>query len=142
MTHRWTTRERDIVASMLRANCTAEIISRAIGGVSRASVISFVRRDPGLAAIGFTEPKKHTPDKRKQRQSKSWQEQRLANEREVSARKKAAGLTYLAGRGAQAHRDWLRQIPLMPADTRNLTARICGDPLPGRSALDRRSHSG
>lgn len=27
----------------------------------------------------------------------------------------------------------------VPNDTRDLTARICGDPLPGRSALDRRN---
>lgn len=26
----------------------------------------------------------------------------------------------------------------LPSDTRGLTARICGDPIPGRSALDRR----
>ena len=26
----------------------------------------------------------------------------------------------------------------LPPDTRGLTARICGDPLPGRSALDKR----
>lgn len=27
----------------------------------------------------------------------------------------------------------------IPSDTRDLTARLCGDPLPGRSALDRRA---
>lgn len=27
----------------------------------------------------------------------------------------------------------------IPDDTRDLTARLCGDPLPGRSALDRRA---
>jgi hypothetical protein len=32
----------------------------------------------------------------------------------------------------------LRSIPL---DTRDLTARICGDPLPGRSALDMRGQA-
>lgn len=29
---------------------------------------------------------------------------------------------------------------IVPKDTRDLTARFCGDPLPGRSALDRRQH--
>lgn len=29
----------------------------------------------------------------------------------------------------------------IPKDTRGLTARLCGDPLPGRSALDRRQHA-
>lgn len=31
-----------------------------------------------------------------------------------------------------------RLLALIPADTRSLTGRICGDPLPGRSALCRR----
>lgn len=30
-----------------------------------------------------------------------------------------------------------RQLAAVPADTRPLTARLLGDPLPGRSALDR-----
>lgn len=34
-----------------------------------------------------------------------------------------------------------RAIASVPPDTRNRTARLCGDPLPGRSALDRRSDS-
>ena len=29
----------------------------------------------------------------------------------------------------------------LPPDTRGLTARICGDPLPGRSALDKRRNA-
>lgn len=28
----------------------------------------------------------------------------------------------------------------IPPDTRTVTAQFCGDPLPGRSALDRRNH--
>lgn len=56
-------------------------------------------------------------------------------------------------RGADAARwtDGTRHIPEVkwheamerlcevPDDTRSLTARICGDPLPGRSVLDRRA---
>lgn len=34
-----------------------------------------------------------------------------------------------------------RQFASFPKDTRNLTARLCGDPLPGRSALDMRNAS-
>jgi hypothetical protein len=30
----------------------------------------------------------------------------------------------------------------IPPDTRDVTARLCGDPLPGRSALDRREEAG
>jgi transposase-like protein len=34
--------------------------------------------------------------------------------------------------------DAARLAQLIPEDTRTLTGRFCGDPLPGRSALDRR----
>jgi len=34
--------------------------------------------------------------------------------------------------------DYLARLAEIPPDTRTTTARICGDPLPGRSALDRR----
>jgi hypothetical protein len=33
-----------------------------------------------------------------------------------------------------------QRLAEVPADHRNLTARLCGDPLPGRSALDRDRH--
>lgn len=33
------------------------------------------------------------------------------------------------------------EVPPVPADTRSITGRICGDPLPGRSALDARMQS-
>jgi hypothetical protein len=65
------------------------------------------------------------------------QAQRNATNREMAAARKAAGLTYHAGkRGTQIEADWRRQMAAIPDDTRDLTARICGDPLPGRSALD------
>ena len=31
----------------------------------------------------------------------------------------------------------VRRLAAVPPDTRSLTGRVCGDPLPGRSALDR-----
>ena len=49
--------------------------------------------------------------------------------REVSAAKKAAGLTYFSGRGVEESA--YRLMELIPADVRNLTQRICGDPIPG-----------
>jgi hypothetical protein len=62
-----------------------------------------------------------------------------ADNREVSRLRREAGLTYHARKpGTQIEQDWSRQIRAFPADTRNLTGRICGDPLPGRSALDRK----
>lgn len=63
----------------------------------------------------------------------------LAMQREVSGAKRAAGLTYNVGkRDTQAEDGWRRQMAVYPRDTRNLTARVFGDPLPGRSALDMR----
>lgn len=38
----------------------------------------------------------------------------------------------------KAKRDAERLLRQIPPDTRGLTARICGDPLPGRSAKDRK----
>lgn len=59
--------------------------------------------------------------------------------KEMAAARRAAGLVRVADQHAcAAHRDWLRQLPLIPDDTRSLSARLLGDPLPGRSALDRR----
>ncbi|MBB3144902.1 hypothetical protein FHS21_001303 [Phyllobacterium trifolii] len=34
--------------------------------------------------------------------------------------------------------DDLDSLPALPSDTRSVTGRLCGDPLPGRSALDQR----
>jgi len=45
------------------------------------------------------------------------------------------GTGHSASRKANA--DALRLRRAVPADTRDLTSFICGDPLPGRSALDR-----
>lgn len=64
------------------------------------------------------------------------QDKKRAEEKAASATKAAAGLRYYVER---FDRETLEErLAEIPADTRNLTARICGDPLPGRSALDRR----
>jgi hypothetical protein len=43
------------------------------------------------------------------------------------------------GRGGRAQRaDWFARLAEIPPDTRSLTGRAVGDPLPGRSALARR----
>ena len=39
----------------------------------------------------------------------------------------------------QAERDWQRLKKEIPEDTRSVTARMFGDPLPGRSALEMES---
>lgn len=53
--------------------------------------------------------------------------------REMSASKRAAGVTYLHGRVDEAVA--AARLAEIPPDTRNLTQRICGDPLFERSAL-------
>ena len=66
---------------------------------------------------------------------------RDAINREMSASRKAAGLTQHVTKNNQAERDWLRLVSLIPKDTRDVTARIFGDPLPGRSAFDQKQQS-
>lgn len=56
--------------------------------------------------------------------------------REVSAARKVAGLTYMVSSHA-VDEQARRLMAFIPRDTRSLTGRVCGDPLPGRSALDR-----
>jgi hypothetical protein len=46
------------------------------------------------------------------------------------------------GELASTKRDAEQRLREVPADTRDLTARICGDPLPGRSALAKRQNRG
>jgi hypothetical protein len=41
--------------------------------------------------------------------------------------------------GAQTSADAERLMDEIPRDTRDLTARLCGDPLPGRRAIDQRA---
>lgn len=57
--------------------------------------------------------------------------------RAMSAAKAKAGLTFLHGRVDEAVA--AARLAEIPADTRSLTQRICGDPLPGRDALSRAS---
>jgi hypothetical protein len=70
----------------------------------------------------------------KERQRQVQRERDIIN-KEASAAKHAAGLRYLStGRGAEESALKLREQ--IPPDTRDMTARLFGDPLPGRSALD------
>ena len=62
---------------------------------------------------------------------------RMAQTKEVSAAKRKAGLTYPVCRNREAYFAALEQLKRIPPDTRDLTGRLMGDPLPGRSALDR-----
>lgn len=48
---------------------------------------------------------------------------------------------FVISEGTAVARDAARLMALVPKDTRPLTARLFGDPLPGRSALDQRKAS-
>lgn len=61
--------------------------------------------------------------------------QRSKDTHALTAAKAAAGLTYAVGR--VDHALLAARLAEIPADTRTLTQRICGDPLPGRSALSK-----
>lgn len=55
------------------------------------------------------------------------------------ARESTASALRAEARASKADR--LARLAEIPPDTRSLTGRICGDPIPGRSALDRRARA-
>jgi hypothetical protein len=63
---------------------------------------------------------------------------RSAMNRQLAANKRAAGFHGHAVSTFPADHDARRLMQLIPADTRDLTARLMGDPIPGRRAIDRR----
>lgn len=65
---------------------------------------------------------------------------RMAAEREVAASRRAAGLRYMNGHRMATSAEIAARLAEIPDDTRTLTQRICGDPIPERSALYRRMH--
>ena len=71
-----------------------------------------------------------TPNAHKQR--------RNAETREMSAARKRAGLTYACGK--LSAEEVAARLAEIPPDTRSLTQRVMGDPLPGRDALSRLLH--
>ncbi len=75
----------------------------------------------------------------KERQRKV-QMERDAMQREVSAAKRASGLSFNVGwHDSKTHQDWLNQVDLIPQDTRTPAQRLMGEPIFERSALYRRS---
>ena len=56
----------------------------------------------------------------------------------VAAKLREMGLLSFDGScGKPDPHDTAQRLRAVPRDTRDFTARFCGDPLPGRSALDR-----
>lgn len=73
------------------------------------------------------------------RRRKKVQDNRNEINREMSALKKAAGLTKMQQWGRRKkNSDVFWQEPNLPDDTRTITGILMGDPLTGRSALDQR----
>lgn len=64
-------------------------------------------------------------------------ERRQQEWREMSAAKRAAGV-YMPTRTKVTDEDLAARLAEIPPDTRDLTARIFGDPIPGRRELDMR----
>ncbi len=55
----------------------------------------------------------------------------------TAAAKKSAGLQFCVGQ-KRGKESWLRQAALIPEDTRDLTARLMGDPIPSDPRRARR----
>lgn len=69
-------------------------------------------------------------------------ERRRERERGAADARRAAGSIVRVINSTQADRDWKKNKKLIPEDTRTFTQKFCGDPLPGRSALDRMRAAG
>lgn len=128
--------QREIVISQYKRGVPPVEIAMEVGSTSQA-VVQMARRagcpphNQKLAACGHK-----SADARRR---KKVQDQRNEINREMSALKKAAGLTNMQQWGRRKkNSDVFWQEPNLPDDTRTFTARFCGDPLPGRSALDAR----
>ena len=61
----------------------------------------------------------------------------VARRRYVRSERRAS--PHFADRKRLSAEDAIRALATVPADTRTITGKVFGDPLPGRSALDRRA---
>lgn len=68
---------------------------------------------------------------RQKARQKQVQRERDKMNREVSNSKREAGIRYLGSRSKAAEVGWEQQMAMMPRDTRDLTGRLLGDPIPG-----------
>lgn len=103
-------------------------------GVSAAYIVQTARRAGAAAQC----PKLATACQIAKRRRASLK--KSAEEKEMSALRRAAGLTNHAAPSQLIRQDVVERLMAeIPSDTRGLTAYFFGDPLPGRSALDRRT---
>lgn len=66
----------------------------------------------------------------------AWREMRRAQVRAARQRRGQGGISRHPEQGRVSRDEFLQRSATIPRDTRDLTARLFGDPLPGRSALD------
>lgn len=82
-----------------------------------------------------------TPDTVRRALDPEWAARRRAGVAEARRRRgegtKARSFNHVPDMRVSDKADGERLLREVPADTRDLTGRICGDPLPGRAALDR-----
>ena len=74
----------------------------------------------------------------KKRNWRRQQQKQRAEEKAATDAKRAAGLSARGQRSPTWLSDLEARLAEIPEDTRDLTAVVMGDPLPGRSALDKR----
>lgn len=74
----------------------------------------------------------------RQRENKRSQQKQARISKEAAATKRAAHLPPVEGHRIREE-ELLKRLRAMPRDTRGKTESFCGDPLPGESALDRKS---
>jgi hypothetical protein len=67
-----------------------------------------------------------------------WREMKAESLRRSRARRLAAGQNIVQPKTHPVRQQAEKLLAQIPEDTRSLTARLAGDPLPGRSALDRK----
>jgi hypothetical protein len=133
--HYWTEEEIDRVASMMKEGMSTTQIGAALG-YSRNAITGIVGRTHRLKRIGFARrgptPRNVAPINLTRSQIRQRED-----ERAMSEAKQAAGIRYLGPR--TSIEDIEARLAEIPADTRSLTARLFGDPLPERSALFQRA---
>lgn len=81
-----------------------------------------------------------TTDRLRYRLDPRYRESRLTRQLEARQRSGKYQSPVRVSFGHVSPEEARRLLASIPKDTRGLTARICGDPLPGRSALDARHH--
>lgn len=133
----WTQEVRERLAGMLLEGLSATQIAARLSPdlrVSKNAVISVVSRDETLKAIGL-QGGVNIVRKSRTLYRKRADAEKNAMKREMTVNKRAAGLYNVSG--AAVERSALALIAQIPDDTRDLTARMFGDPLPGRRAIDK-----